>query len=162
MARLSVLGPPPPGHYDRNLGPGSGARIYFVVPASRGHIGMMLHTRIDTILFGALLALLWESKWFHAELDRFARPWLLLAATAFLFVGSPLIRQRFRGAYDLPFGITIDSAIIALLVTWSILHPASTVRKNAESPRCPSCRSHFLQHLPLAANLFRPRQSLPG
>jgi len=80
------------------LSPVSRGVSYFVAPAFRGSEGIMLHTRLDTIMFGCLIALLWEDAAFNRFLDRVLRPGLV----AFLRFSS----LSFRRSRRLIFGLS--------------------------------------------------------
>ena len=108
-----------------SLSPISRIASYFLLPALRSHEGMMLHTRLDTILFGCVLALLWRNTQFQAWLQKLFRPVILIPAALFLFFGSQLVEQRFRGMYALPVGITLNAAIITLLMAYLVQNPRS-------------------------------------
>jgi peptidoglycan/LPS O-acetylase OafA/YrhL len=48
-------------------------------------------------------------------------------AFATLAFVSPLLSVRFGGMYDLPFGLTINGACIALLLLWAVREPDTMV-----------------------------------
>lgn len=116
------------------LSPISRLLTYALVPAWRGHIGMMLHTRVDCILFGCVLALCWKSTSFQSKLKQLHRAWILWAMLLFLCIGSPLLRGRFHGSYDLPLGLTLESACITVLLAWAIQNPAARVGRFLNHP----------------------------
>jgi peptidoglycan/LPS O-acetylase OafA/YrhL len=91
---------------------------YFVFPAQRPLIGDMGHTRIDTILFGCVLALLEEEPAVVARLRKHA-DWKALAAVAALFL-SGLLMGRFRGLWLMPLGHTVEGFSIALIISWAV------------------------------------------
>lgn len=100
---------------------------YALLPEWRGRIPIMLHTRVDALMFGCLLALV---PWDGALLKK-ARRLLELrvhwAAAAFLLVLSPLLTERFQGKYLLPVGFSLEGACIALLLFWAVSRPETAV-----------------------------------
>jgi peptidoglycan/LPS O-acetylase OafA/YrhL len=108
-----------------SLSPISRVGTYFLLPAWRGHIGMMLHTRLDTIMFGCLLALLYDNAQIMSRLDRFLRPSALASATAFLFFLDPILESQFRGYYSLPVGLTLQAISVSFVLLYVVRKPAS-------------------------------------
>jgi peptidoglycan/LPS O-acetylase OafA/YrhL len=98
---------------------------YFLWPGYRGHIPVMLHTRADILMFGCVLALLDDNAILRALLDHLARPAVMTAICAFLFMIDPLLAGRYRGAYMLPFGLSLEGAAIAAIVAGLMRHPGS-------------------------------------
>jgi peptidoglycan/LPS O-acetylase OafA/YrhL len=102
---------------------------YFLFPQLRGHIPIMLHTRMDSLMFGSLAALLYDEPRFQRFLEKCY--WLRLPALAaifVIFVSSQLARVG-KGSYLLTVGWTIDGCCICLLLLWSIQHESSTMGK---------------------------------
>lgn len=98
---------------------------YALFPSARGHIPIMLHTRIDALMFGCVTALLYENERFnrlYLALCRFHAPML---AAVFIFVLSPILETRFQGAYLLPVGYSMEGASIALILVWLIRNAGS-------------------------------------
>lgn len=93
---------------------------YFLFPAFRGRLGMMLHTRVDTLMFGCLLSLLSDGDLPRRLYERIARFRLHWFAAAFLLVAAPLLADRFRGAYVITVGETIEGLAIATILVWAI------------------------------------------
>lgn len=98
---------------------------YFLMPNSRGQIGMMLQTGGDSILFGCLGALIentdnFKEKWVGIIQNKF----VVIASAIFIFIISPLISLHFKGAYNIIFGISINNVCIMLLIFWSIYVPS--------------------------------------
>ncbi len=97
---------------------------YAALPALRGYIDVMGHTRMDTILYGCVLALV--------EATPNGRQWLLArvrgaaasAAVVLLVIGR-VLQQRFHGAWALPFGYSLEGACIAVVLFWSVTNAAS-------------------------------------
>lgn len=102
---------------------------YFAMPGSRGQIGMMLQTGGDTILTGCLGALLEDKIMSNKRIGILLRNNFFIAFIClFLFVISPLISDRFRGAYSSVFGITLGNIIILFLLIWSVYIPTFVSR----------------------------------
>lgn len=108
------------------LGPASRVATYFLWPAMRNQIYMMLHTRLDTILMGCALALWWDDPRLQDWLQRHYRR-TILPATAMLLIVSPALRLWLRGGYDLPIGYTLDAALIALLMAYLMQRPGGAI-----------------------------------
>jgi peptidoglycan/LPS O-acetylase OafA/YrhL len=98
---------------------------YVLAPGTRDHIGMMLHTRVDVLMAGSLLALLWTDDRFQSHLQRLFHNWIVGAVAVFLLVVSPILNNRFAGAYRLPIGFSTDALGIALLLAYVVKHPGS-------------------------------------
>ncbi|HXE31431.1 MAG TPA: acyltransferase [Terriglobales bacterium] len=105
------------------LCPLSRVATYFLWPSMHAHNDTMLHTRIDTILFGCLLALVWDTDRFQGVLRRHARRSRILTAVALLGVASPWAASRFHGAYMDPLGYSLEAALIAFVVAGAVLRP---------------------------------------
>jgi peptidoglycan/LPS O-acetylase OafA/YrhL len=107
------------------LAPLSRVATYYLAVPLRPLNWMMLHTRIDTLLFGCVLALLWKNKQFQDRLRPLFHPVLLIVAAVLLVWGSQMLWVRYRGAYGATLGVTLDSALITLLVAYLIQNPHS-------------------------------------
>jgi peptidoglycan/LPS O-acetylase OafA/YrhL len=100
---------------------------YEFAPVMRGHLGMMLHTRIDTLLFGCALAVLSQDPLFVAKLRRLCHPLFLGGLLVFVLLVSPVLSARFGGSYDAPIGFTLLGASISILLFYCIQWPESPV-----------------------------------
>jgi len=107
------------------LSPVSRGVSYFVAPAFRGSEGIMLHTRLDTIMFGCLIALLWEDAAFNRFLDRVLRPGLVAFSAFFFLVVSPIAEAHFWAKYTWPVGYTLRGACVSAVLIYAIRSPAS-------------------------------------
>ncbi|MBM3796083.1 MAG: acyltransferase [Acidobacteria bacterium] len=102
------------------LSPAIRVASYFFQPETRGMIGMMIHTRLDAMLSGCLLALC-ESTWrSHPVAVRYAGLWVALAALFCVFL-APAFGQHYRGGYWLTIGFMLDSLLAILLVVWATI-----------------------------------------
>ena len=100
---------------------------YFLVPAARPYIAIMLHTRADALMFGCGLALLLDDPGGLALVRRVVawRPhW---PALVFALLVSPLLRARFTGSYLLPVGWSAEGLAITLVLAAAVLEPASAL-----------------------------------
>jgi peptidoglycan/LPS O-acetylase OafA/YrhL len=100
---------------------------YEFAPVMRGHLGMMLHTRIDTLLFGCALAILAQNSVFVARLRRLCHPLFLGGLLFFVLLVSPVLSMRFGGAYDEPIQHTLLGASISIFLFYCIQGPKSLV-----------------------------------
>jgi peptidoglycan/LPS O-acetylase OafA/YrhL len=88
---------------------------------------MMTHTRIDTIMFGFLAALLADSASLWAAVRRAVDLGAQWVAIFWISVVSPLLAARFQGVYLFPLGYALDAACITLVMLWLIDQPGSFV-----------------------------------
>jgi len=93
---------------------------YWLVPAMRSHIGIMGHTRADSLMIGALVALLYGNLRFERTINRLFAWNLPLAGGCFLLFLNPILEQTGRGAYMLTAGFLIQNCIITLIMLWAI------------------------------------------
>jgi len=98
---------------------------YQLLPEFRARLNLMLHTRADTLMFGCLLALEKE-RWFRARLDFLRNPLFFLASGSYLLMVDPWLTFRFRGAYYLPFGFSLEGAVLALILVSLVRYPESS------------------------------------
>ncbi|HTL28425.1 MAG TPA: acyltransferase, partial [Tepidisphaeraceae bacterium] len=99
---------------------------YHLFPSVRGYIPIMLHTRIDALMFGCATALFYDHERFNRTYQWLCARRIPIIAVVFLFFVSPLIQMRLRGLYLLPIGYTIEGVCITLMMVWLI--------RNAQSP----------------------------
>jgi peptidoglycan/LPS O-acetylase OafA/YrhL len=50
-------------------------------------------------------------------------------AAVFVFIVSPLLAERFAGAYTLPFGFSLEGVGIAVLLAWLVLTPNTRIAR---------------------------------
>jgi peptidoglycan/LPS O-acetylase OafA/YrhL len=91
-----------------------------LAPQHRAAVDRMFHSSIDTIMFGCLLALLWQSDRFNRLLRSWIRPWPMAASICFLFLLDPLLVLRFRGSYSLVVGMTLEGISISLITLYVV------------------------------------------
>jgi len=94
---------------------------YYLTPGSRGQIAMMFHTGFDSIAAGVLLGeLLLRPQW-RARLEKIAANQLILAAAIIfpVFI-SPLLEERFHGAYSITIGKSLELVCICIIITAAV------------------------------------------
>jgi len=91
------------------------ATTYFLAPALRGQLGMMLHTGIDPILIGCYASLnrerleAWIASWRNE-----AR--IVTALVLVVLLGMPLAEHRLGGFWNATYGVTLEAALIAIVI----------------------------------------------
>jgi peptidoglycan/LPS O-acetylase OafA/YrhL len=117
------------------LSPLSRIVTYFLAPGHRPLLNAMLHTGLDSIMFGCLLAILWRNARFSQRVQPFVRGWLAALAAAFvLLLGPVLLGARFRGSYGLVFGFTLNALCLSLILTYLVRVPHSLVGRLLNTP----------------------------
>ena len=107
---------------------------YVVQPSLRTRIPTMLHTRADTLMFGCLLALLLADPELRPAVERGVARGLHWIAIPVIFIASPLLTLRFRGAFIILAGRTLDGVAIACIVAWVVLRPGGRTGRFLNSP----------------------------
>lgn len=116
------------------LSPISRVATYFLLPEWRGHTGMMLHTRIDTIMVGCTLALVLDMKLWNSFLRRINRLDVVMAAAIFvLFLNAPL-SNHYRGVYRLTVGISLQGICCGILLLYATSHPQNPLGRILNHP----------------------------
>jgi peptidoglycan/LPS O-acetylase OafA/YrhL len=106
------------------ISPLSRVVTYFLLaPQHRAMVGRMFHSSIDTIMFGCLLALLWENDRFNRFLRAWLTPWSFAAALIALFLLDPVLSLLFRSGYDLIIGTTLDGVSIGIVLLYVVRQP---------------------------------------
>jgi hypothetical protein len=85
----------------------------------------MLHTRLDTIMFGCVLALLWNNKQFQRVIEKLLRPELFACSLLFLTVIGPLFETGFRPRYQWIVGYPLHGVLISFILVYVVKKPAS-------------------------------------
>lgn len=98
---------------------------YFLWPATRVQLGMMLHTAADPLMVGCLVALGEGSPRLENFVRRLSNGRGAAVAALFAFVVSPLFYERFEGAYQYSVGLTLEACAIAVLLLYLIHYPRS-------------------------------------
>lgn len=107
------------------LSPVSRGVSYFVAPSFRGAEGIMLHTRLDTIMFGCLIALLYEHAIFNRLSKRFLYPGLVMMSAFLFLIVSPFIEARFQAKYAWTIGYTLRALFISVVLVYAMQNPVS-------------------------------------
>lgn len=103
------------------LSPISRVLTYHLVPVvMRGRIIMMLHTHIDPIMIGCVIALAMEMHLLPTLFARASSKAWLVPATIYLFLLAPALEKRFRGSYELPIGMTLTALCCGIVLIYSI------------------------------------------
>jgi peptidoglycan/LPS O-acetylase OafA/YrhL len=102
---------------------------YVLFPKLRAQIGVMLPTNGDAILIGCWGALIeCQAGFAQKYLKLFQSKLVPVSIFIFLFVISPLLTLRFKGAYDLPVGKSLLNISILYILFWSIYVPTYFAR----------------------------------
>jgi peptidoglycan/LPS O-acetylase OafA/YrhL len=89
--------------------------FYFAAPAQRGQLTMMLHTGLDPMLIGGLMAL--RQRQLADALTGFRYRHALLTLAVILFVAvTPAIGSVLKGAWNVTYGQTIDALLSAVII----------------------------------------------
>ncbi len=95
---------------------------YFLLPSTRPRIGMMLHTRADSLMIGALLALICLNEDHLHALKSVTRSWLIpVAALCFVPIDT-LLTIQFKGTYLLSVGYSLQNLMIVLLIAHVVFY----------------------------------------
>ncbi len=107
------------------LSPLSRVASYFLMPHHRAFLVAMLHTRVDTIMFGCLMALLWTNERF----ERFTRPlangWVAATGALYVLVAHPILQAHLGGTYNLVLGLSVEAAFLSIILLYAVRVPAS-------------------------------------
>ena len=108
---------------------------YFLLPGLRGSLDMMLHTAVDSIMAGCVLAFLARESLPPALASMLKRKTFLASALIFLLVVSPLLAHRFHGLYLATVGYTLDAVGAAVLI-WhvSVVAPGTSLARVLSVP----------------------------
>jgi peptidoglycan/LPS O-acetylase OafA/YrhL len=104
-----------------------------LAPQHRAMVDRMFHSSIDTIMFGCLLALLWDNERFHRLEKIWTSPWSMAGATLFLFVVDPILDLHYRG-YNLVIGMTLEGLSICLITLYVVKGPKTFAGRFLNTP----------------------------
>jgi peptidoglycan/LPS O-acetylase OafA/YrhL len=107
------------------LSPASRLISYVLAPSFRGMEGIMLHTRLDTIMFGCAIALVYDHQVFDRLLKKFLHPALAMFAAFFFLVLSPYIEARFAARFTWPIGYTLRGVCVSVVLLYVVRNPVS-------------------------------------
>ena len=98
---------------------------YYLLPSSRPFISIMLHTRLDALMYGCLLALSLNDPWLVKWRQFAFRTPVLIALGVVVAVVSPNLTAMYGGQYLLTVGYTIEGICIATILLYSVEHSSS-------------------------------------
>ena len=101
------------------------ATYFLHIPGMDTNLNYMLHTRMDSLMFGCLMALAEGKRWFENLYQRIIP--LRYVMTVFVLIFSPMLAMRFGGAYKFGIACTVDGFCIAVVLLWLVRNPASGV-----------------------------------
>jgi peptidoglycan/LPS O-acetylase OafA/YrhL len=107
------------------LSPVSRGLTYLLAPSLRGNEGIMLHTRLDTIMFGCTMALLWKTPRFNDLVEKLLHPALFAFSTLYIVILSPCLSARFDARYDWTIGYTLRGLLISIVLLYVVRKPIS-------------------------------------
>jgi len=107
------------------LSPVSRAVTYVVAPSYRGMENVTLHTRLDTIMFGCLIALLYDNATFRRVTDRLTHPILVSLCLGFFLIVSPLAEMRYGAKYLWTVGFTCRAFCVSIVMLYAIKNARS-------------------------------------
>jgi peptidoglycan/LPS O-acetylase OafA/YrhL len=91
-----------------------------LLPSTQSKIMYMAHTRADMLMFGCIVALLYENARFQRMVALAFRTQAPLLAAVFFLVVSPLLEMKWEGHYLFSVGFTLQGICIALLMLYAI------------------------------------------
>lgn len=97
-----------------------------------GHLYFMLHTRLDALMCGCLVALLWGNEVIDKISTLPAR--VIAMASVFLFCVSPLLTHYLGGKYIYIVGFSLESLLIAVVMIWLVKNKASLAGRALNYP----------------------------
>jgi peptidoglycan/LPS O-acetylase OafA/YrhL len=101
------------------------ATYFLLVPQHRAMVDRMFHSSIDTIMFGCLLALVWDTEFFRRLVPLLSSGWCLAGSLLFLLLLDPLLESHFYGRYSLLLGMTLEGASISTLTVAVVSRPST-------------------------------------
>jgi len=105
--------------------PLSRVACWYLLPGTRNSIGGTIHTCMDLLMFGCLLALLDGHPGFESFMKKLSSWVYPAAAIFFIAIIDPIIVHYLHTSYRLPFGLTIDCALISFVIAWFVRNPDS-------------------------------------
>jgi peptidoglycan/LPS O-acetylase OafA/YrhL len=111
------------------LSPLSRVATYYFLPQMRGHLNMMLHTHLDTIMMGCLLALALDLKVWQRLMKLALHPAVPVAAVVFLLGLSTPAEHRWSGMYLMTVGISLENIAIGAILLYVVFRDQSLLGK---------------------------------
>ncbi len=100
---------------------------FYAIPSLRPHLDWLGHCRMDSLMAGCGLALLWQTDWLKAQLSKNASPWVVAVAAVYVFLGSPLLESVWGSYYRQTLGLTLESLSLAAIVGWLVFNPKTWI-----------------------------------
>jgi peptidoglycan/LPS O-acetylase OafA/YrhL len=107
---------------------------YFLLPSTRPRIGMMLHTRADSLMIGASLALICFNEDHLHILKRLARSQLIPVASLCVLVIDTLLSMHFKGGYVLSIGYSLQNLMIVSLMAHVVFYDQTMLGRMLNHP----------------------------
>jgi peptidoglycan/LPS O-acetylase OafA/YrhL len=107
------------------LSPVSRGLTYVLAPSVRGNEGIMLHTRLDTLMFGCAMALLWKEARFNRLVEKLLHPALFAFSIFYISILAPCLSARFDARYDWTIGYTLRGLLISIVLLYVVRKPIS-------------------------------------
>jgi peptidoglycan/LPS O-acetylase OafA/YrhL len=107
---------------------------YFLLPSARPRIGMMLHTRADSLMIGALLALICFNEDHLHILKRSVSSWLIPVVSLCILVIDTSLTMHFKGGYVLSIGYSLQNLMIAMLMAHVVLYDKTILGRILNCP----------------------------
>ena len=85
----------------------------------------MLHTRLDTIMFGCLIALLYDNPAFNRFIDDWVGPIPATAGAIVFVLISPFAQAWFEAKYLWTIGYTLNAICVSIVLIYAVRNPAS-------------------------------------
>ncbi len=105
---------------------------------------MMLHTRLDTIMTGCLLALIIDLNLLRKLRQLALHPAVAFAAIVFLLAAVPPAKQHWTGSFMLPVGVSLENLAIAVILLYVVFRHESPVGKVLNSEAAATFGSNLL------------------
>ena len=102
---------------------------FLLVPQHRAMVDRMFHSSIDTIMFGCLLALVWDTARFRRMLPLLSSSWAMAGSLLFLLLVDPLLETHFYARYSLLLGMTLEGIAISVFTLAVVSRPATLAGK---------------------------------
>lgn len=102
------------------LAPISRLATYWFAPSLRGIEWTMLHTRLDTIMFGCVLALLWDEIRSSRLINRLLHPFVFALAVFYIVLLSPLLTVHLAARFDWTVGYAFRSLLISFVILYAV------------------------------------------
>ena len=107
---------------------------YLVAPSMRGNEWTMLHTRLDPIMCGCAMALLWSNPAFHRWTARLLNPFVAALSIAYVALAAPCLSTSFGARYDWAVGYSLRALLISALLLYVVKKPATPLGKFLNLP----------------------------